>query len=218
MGYRGLVAEQQQARELRAEAWTLAEIAAELGVAKSSVSLWVRDVEFEPRPRARVARRRPPNALQRRKQAEIDEFLAQGRQRIGRLTEQEFLVAGTALYAGEGSKTDGQVRFANCDPRMIVFFCAWLRTFFAIDERRLRVQLYLHQGLDLESARDMWSSVTGIPLTQFGKPYRAVPDPSIRKAKHPNGCPGITYSCSAPHRAVMGLVQALLSCDLVLPG
>src|SRR4051812_30444593 len=33
MGYRGKVAEQGRARELRADAWTLKEIAAELGVA-----------------------------------------------------------------------------------------------------------------------------------------------------------------------------------------
>jgi hypothetical protein len=45
MGYRSKVAEQERARELRAEAWALVEIANELGVSKSSVSLWVRDVE-----------------------------------------------------------------------------------------------------------------------------------------------------------------------------
>ena len=69
MGYRGKIAEQEQARWLRALGWTLADIAAELGVSKSSVSLWVRDVEFTPGPRRR-ARRRAPNALQRRKAAE----------------------------------------------------------------------------------------------------------------------------------------------------
>lgn len=52
MGYRGKVHEQKCARELRAESWTLEQIADELGVAKSSVSLWVRDVEFTPRGRA----------------------------------------------------------------------------------------------------------------------------------------------------------------------
>jgi hypothetical protein len=40
MGYGGKVVEQRRARELRAESWTLAAIAAELGVSKSSVSLW----------------------------------------------------------------------------------------------------------------------------------------------------------------------------------
>lgn len=33
----------------------------------------------------------------------------------------------------------------------------WLRRFFEIDESRLRVQLYLHQGLDLAEAVTFWS-------------------------------------------------------------
>jgi transcriptional regulator with XRE-family HTH domain len=65
MGYRGKTVEQAQARQLRADGWTLADIARKLGVAKSSVSLWVREVDFEPQPR-RPARKRGPNVLQRR--------------------------------------------------------------------------------------------------------------------------------------------------------
>jgi hypothetical protein len=217
MGYRGKLAEQQLARRLRRTGLPLAEIALRVGVAKSSVSLWVRDVEFAPvRPPPR-GRRRDPNALQRRRQAEIDRLLAEGRARIGRLSEREFLVAGVALYAGEGSKRDGSVLFANSDPRMIAFFCSWLRYFFQVDESRLRLRLYLHQGLDLATAMAFWSALTGIPESQFVKPYRAVADPSIRNAKHVHGCVGVRYSCSATHRSIMGLVGALLG-DAVTPG
>ena len=159
MGYRGKLATQQQARRLRRTGLPLAEIAATLGVSKSSVSLWVRDVEFTPLPRPPRGRRRAPNALQRRKQAEVDRLVEEGRARVGRLSEREFLVAGVALYAGEGAKRDGAVKFANSDPRMIAFFCAWLRRFFEIDETRLRVRLYLHEGLDLAVPR----SPTGRP-------------------------------------------------------
>jgi hypothetical protein len=217
MGYRGKLAERERARRLRATGLPMAEIAARLGVSKSSVSLWARDVPFEPRPRRTRGRRRSPNALQRRKQAEIDRLLAEGRDRVGRLSEREFLIAGVALYAGEGSKGDGNVRFANSDPRMIVFFCSWLRRFFEVDESRLRVHLYLHQGLDLAASIAYWSALTGIPPAQFLKPYRAVPDPSIRHAKHVHGCVSIGYSCSATHRSIMGLVAALLD-DAAIPG
>ena len=60
--------------------------------------------------------------------------------------------------------------------------------------------------------------VTEIPIAQFGKPQRPVADPSIRKAKHEHGCGYVWYYSSRTHRAVMGLVHALLSCDIVLPG
>jgi Homeodomain-like domain len=217
MGYRGKLSERQRARQLRRAGLPLAEIASRLGVSKSSVSIWVRDVPFDPLPRPPRGRRRGPNALQRRRQAEIDRLVAEGRERIGRLSEREFLVAGVALYAGEGSKTDGCVRFANSDPRMILLFCCWLRRFFEIDESRLRVHLYLHEGLDLPAAIAHWSAVTAIPPSQFRKPYRAVPDPSIRHAKHVHGCATVSYSCSPTHRTIMGLVGALLS-GAAIPG
>lgn len=100
---------------------------------------------------------------------------------------------------------------------MILFFCCWLRRFFEIDESRLRIRLYLNEGLDLAAAIAYWSELTAIPAAQFGKPYRAVPDPTIRHAKHVHGCVTVSYSCSATHRSVMGLVRALLG-DAAIPG
>jgi transposase len=104
MGYRGKVADKEQARALRGEGWTMPEIAAELEVSEASVSLWARDVDFLPRRGRAAPRRRGPNKLQRAKADEIEQLLAEGRERIGELSEREFLVAGTALYAGEGAK------------------------------------------------------------------------------------------------------------------
>jgi hypothetical protein len=79
------------------------------------------------------------------------------------------------------------------------------------------LRLYLHEGLDLDASLPFWSGLTGIPPSQFQKPYRAVPDPSIRHSKHVHGCVSIDYSCSATHRRIMGLVRALLS-DAAIPG
>jgi len=185
------------------------------------VSLWTRDVRLTRQLSLfrsnNGPRQRGPNALQRRKLAEIEELRHLGVARIRVLGSQAFLAAGAALYAGEGSKTEGEVRFANSDPRVMRFFCAWLRRFFTIDESRLRVTVYLHQGLDYDAAARHWSEVTGVPLEQFRKPYRAVADPSIRHTRHAFGCAYLGYGCSRTHRAVMGLVEALVSCNC-LPG
>jgi transcriptional regulator with XRE-family HTH domain len=218
MGYRGKLAEQERARQLRARAWTLQEIADELSVAKSSVSIWVRDVDFEPIPRKRTARsNNGPNALRRRKLTEIREMDARGRAWIGELSEREFLASGVALYAGEGAKTDGDVGFANTSPEMMRFFCTWLRHFFEIDESRLRCRLYLHAGLDLVAANRFWSEVTGVPVEQFRKPYRPEPDDGIRNSKHIHGCLTVTYSCSRTHRLIIGLVHGLLDLSALGP-
>jgi len=226
MGYRGKVNEQAAARELRAKGRTYDEIARDLSVSKSSVSVWCRDVEVDPavwsERRAAGERAvwplRGPSIRSRRKQAQIEQLVVEGRLLVGRLSEREFLVAGLALYAGEGAKTDGCVKFANSDPRMIEFFVTWLRRFYEVDEQRLRLKLYLHEGLDLETANAFWADLAGIPTAQFTKPYRAVPDAGIRRSKHPMGCPVVSYSCTLTHRAIMGAVHALLSCSVCIPG
>jgi hypothetical protein len=141
MGYRGKVEQQQQARALRAQNMTLAAIAAELGVRKSSVT----------------------------------------------------------------------------DSHMVELSCAWLRRFFVVDESRLRLRVYLHEGLDIETAERHWSEITKIPRSQFRRPHRAAADPTIRRNKHEHGCVYVSYSCSATHREIMGLVRALLSSQAI-PG
>ena len=73
------------------------------------------------------------------------------------------------------------------------------------------LRLYLHQGLDLTVANRFWSDLTQIPLHRFRAPYRAVPDPSIRRSKHPMGCPSVAAGGRTLHREVMGLVDGLLS-------
>jgi transcriptional regulator with XRE-family HTH domain len=103
VGYGGKVPEQQRARELRAQSWTLQDIASKLGVSKSSVSLWVRDVEFVPNPRRRSHwTRTNPHPLHLAKLDEVERCHREGAERIGVLSEREFLVLGAALYAGEG--------------------------------------------------------------------------------------------------------------------
>src|SRR6476619_6645111 len=118
MGYRGKIELKEKARLMRAESRTLQDIATTLGVAKSSVSLWVRDVPFVPGPRQPSATRRPhPQHLA--KLAEIERCDAKGVERIGTLSDAAFLAAGAALYAGEGAKRDGHVLFANTDAAMV---------------------------------------------------------------------------------------------------
>jgi hypothetical protein len=215
VGYRGKTEEQEQARELRARAWTLQEIATELGVAKSSVSRWVRGVPFDPAGRrSAVTGRRPrgdDHPLRRRKLAEIARLRQEGLDRIGALSDRELLVAGLGLYAGDGAKGDREVRFANSSPVLVAFFCRWFRTFFEVDESRLKVRVYLHEGLDLEAALEHWARVTGVPPKQFHETYRAISDVGIRHNKHEHGCAHVVYCCSSTQRRILGLMEAMLA-------
>ncbi len=145
MGNGGKYSERQRARELRAEAWTLQEIADELGVSKGSVSVWVRDVEFVARPRNRGHASHKPHPLHVRKLAEIERCRLEAEALIGALSSRDLTMFCLALYAGEGSKTEGAVKFANTNPTLARVFVTWMRAAFDIDESRLRVTLYLHR-------------------------------------------------------------------------
>ena len=212
MGYRGKVDEQERARELRAQGWTYAEICAELGVARSSVSLWVRDVAVDPDVAGGSAEgsvpRREPVGNEATEPAAAREgggdraMPRRGAAWLGSLSERDLFVAGIALYAGEGGKTGGAVGSPTATP-MIVF--TWLRRFFEIDES-VSGSLYLHQA----------STSTPRPSGRVdGDPDRSsatVPASRPRSAaKHPMGCASIIYSSSITHRRVMGLVDGLLS-------
>ncbi len=211
MGNRGHLDKQQRARELRARAWTLAEIAAELGCAKSSASLWTRGVEFTPRPRNRGLVAARPHPAHLRKLAEIEECREWAAGAVGEMSDRDLFMAGLGLYAGDGAKTGAEVRFANSNPQLVELFCRWFRTYFEPDEARLRLSLYLHQGLDLDAANRHWATVTGIPVAQFYRPYRAAPDSSIRSVKHEHGCAHVRYACTRTMRMVQGLLDALVS-------
>ena len=116
MGYGGKLVEQQRARELRADAWTLQDIASELGVSKSSVSLWVRDVEFSPAPNARSP---VDDATTLRTCASWPRSIAidgEGVDESGSCPTGSSWCSELALYAGEGAKTRRRGRFANSDP------------------------------------------------------------------------------------------------------
>jgi hypothetical protein len=217
MGYGGKYAEQARARELRAQAWTLNEIAAELGVSKSSVSIWVRDVDFTPRPRNRGHPAGPHHPMRLKKEAEIARCKHDAEVWLGAITQRELTMFALGLYAGEGSKSGHEVSMANTNAVYLKVFVTWLRRTFDIDESRVRAVLYLHAGLDLDAASRYWSEVLDIPLRQFSKPYRAVPDPSMRRAKHEFGCATARYSCTLTARRVMAMIAAVSS-SIVHPG
>ena len=95
-----------QARELRTQGLSYNEIVTELGVSKSSVSLWVRDIPCRKKghyvhSEARLEGLRKFNEARTVRHAE--ESAAAGTE-IGELTDREVLIAGAIAYWCEGSK------------------------------------------------------------------------------------------------------------------
>lgn len=103
---------------------------------------------------------------------------------------------GTMLYWGEGCKSDkmGVVDFANSDYKMIKLFLRFLREICGIDEKRLRVYLYLHSNQDVKRCIRYWSKITEIKKRQFTSPYIRKDFDENKKEKMPNGLIHIRYA------------------------
>jgi transposase len=182
-----------KARELRANGCTYDEIAAELGVSKGSVSLWVRDMprrgrlsyeEFRKRNAEGVARywaaERP--VREARLQTISDGAAAQ----IGGLSNREILIAGAVAYWCEGSKNkphrrNEEISFVNSDPQLINFFLQFLAA-AGVTPDRLICRLLIHESADIAAALKFWQDLTEIPADQFRRPTLKRHNPkTIRK-------------------------------------
>jgi transcriptional regulator with XRE-family HTH domain len=209
MGYGGKYEERERARQLRAQSWTLQAIADELGVAKGTVSVWVRDVDHVPNPRNRGHPSHKPHPLTVKKAEQLRRLREDAKSLAETLGHSDLTMFCLGLYAGEGTKTSSSVGLANTNPLLLRVFLSWLRAEFAIDESRLRCVIYLHEGLDIDAATVYWSELLQIPRSQFTKPYRALADPSRRAAKHVHGCATVRYSCTGTLRTLLAMIEAV---------
>ncbi len=170
-----------RARELREQGMAYHEIAAELGVSKSSVSLWVRDLPRPERLSYEVSRERQAAGVARyweqerlAREALRAAVSAEAARQIGLLSEREILITGAIAYWCEGAKnkphrrTD-RVDFINSDPMMIRFFLRFLDT-AGISRDRLIFRVSIHESGDVPGAQRFWIDVTRADPGQFRQP------------------------------------------------
>ncbi|MFJ5531552.1 hypothetical protein [Streptomyces sp. NPDC093261] len=166
-----------RARELRLQGWTYDRIEAELGCAKSSVSLWVRDL---PKPERRDPQEQAKLAARKRWEHELtirDEKRRQTKaaaaQEIGDLSDRELFAIGVALYWAEGTKDKPHARrervtFVNSDSGVIRLFLAWLEL-LGVEREDIGYRLMIHESADVEAAEKYWADLVGADRGSFGK-------------------------------------------------
>ena len=222
-----------RARELRGQGLDYEDIAAALGVAKSTVSLWVRDLPVPERLSYAECRRRSAEGARRYWAAERQVREARraaartaAATQIGGLTSRELLIAGAIAYWCEGTKSKShrrneRVTFINSDPDLIRFF---LRFVDATGTSRsdLSFRIYIHGSADVPSAQRFWSEVTGARGDQFGTPTLKRHNPkTVRKnvGEDYHGCLRIDVHRGADlYRKIEGWVTGIMTAKAQLPG
>jgi transcriptional regulator with XRE-family HTH domain len=209
-----------EARELRTQGLAYAEIATRLGVSKSSISLWIRDMPVPDRLSPEERQKRSADGLRRfweQEHANRDEFRAEVAREIGELTDREIVIAGAIAYWCEGAKTKpwrntgDRVSFINSDPGLIMFF---LRFLSAAGVRRedLVLRVYIHENADVTAAQAFWADLTGLEASQFRSPTLKRHNPKTVRAntgEDYRGCLRIDVRRSGElYRRIEGWVSA----------
>jgi len=110
------------------------------------------------------------------------------------IAEEKLKIAGIMLYWAEGTLGGNTVDLVNSNPEMIKTFLKFLRQICGVSERRLRVYLYAYSYQDIKELKTYWNRITGIPLSQFTKPYIRKENANLTNRKLEYGLIHIRYN------------------------
>ncbi len=175
--------EKDEAIELRTKhQWGYGMISKKLGVPKSTLSSWLRnlpplsparilELRRESWGRGEASRELFRQTMRKRREAREIKLYSEIKKKFRNVSSQSYFVAGLMLYLAEGDKRDQySIGLANTDPQIINFFIWWLQKFLGIPESKIKVQLHLYESMNLDSERDFWIKETGLSKTQFYRP------------------------------------------------
>lgn len=153
------------------------EIADRIGISKSTVKSWCRDVILKPEYKKRLYTKqieilsKGPNSSHERRKREIDNIVSNAEKEIKLpLNKDAYKLFGAALYWAEGDKTT-HFAITNSDPHLIKFIVLWLKNVLNIDPIQIKAHLNVYPQQNELSLIKFWSDLTGIPIKNFGKSF-----------------------------------------------
>lgn len=210
-----------KAENLRITGLTYDEISIKLGVAKGTLSVWLKDVAF-PEKSLSESKKEYFLAHVQTKGAAANKAKKEQMWEILRVEAEEFVnLYGmddprlmmsllAVLYWAEGTKYDrGGVVFTNTDPRLAYLFIELLRKTCDIDESRLRVRLHLHYYHKKGETVEFWSNLLNVPKEQFQATYIKKRRRGKRYRKNFRGICFIKYGDSRTRRKMLSYAYAI---------
>lgn len=182
---------------LRKSGKSIREIHLLTGLAKSTVSIWCREVILSERHKKRLHEKmKKMGYLGRLKGAQVNkdkkiraqkDAVVWAQDMVGHLSKRDFFIAGIALYWAEGSKavtTTGFI-FVNSDPVMIRFMYEWLVDIIHIPKEELTAQISINEihRDRIGKVLNFWSHLLDLAPGRFSKTFFAQ---SVQKKVYEN--------------------------------
>ena len=173
--------EKNKALKLRQKGESIKDIARKLKIAKSTVSLWCRDIKLTAEQIQRLhekmvkggykGRMKGARMQYERRLKKVKEWEKKGVKQIQKISNRDLLIAGISLYWGEGTRKTRHLSFSNSDPEMIKFMIRFFRKVCKIEKDRFTAYIginKIHKNR-VKEVEKYWSKITNIPREQFTK-------------------------------------------------
>lgn len=171
-----------RAIKLRKKGLSYSEIREHLPIAKTTLSLWLRDIQLTKKQKERLKQKggqfqHLACAAHRRKRIEkTKRIVKKARSEIKASDKNTLHIIGVVLYWAEGSKQKAHspsvgVIFSNTDLLMVRIYIKWLKECLELSDKELVFEIYIHESYK-KSQQDLikyWSRVTGFPTQRFDK-------------------------------------------------
>jgi hypothetical protein len=174
-------------KDLRRRALTYAEIMELIPVKKSTLATWCREVRLSDEQYEAIKERTGsqtgiPRDTNRKRRDEINAIKRLAATEALILVREPLWTAGTALYWGEGYKTQSTLGMANAEPAALRLFMRWA-TAYHRPTAEFRARLNIHADNDESRARQWWEAELALKPEDFTKSF-VKPDGTGHRKNH----------------------------------
>lgn len=159
----------EKAIELRKQGNSLADISSKLNVAKSTLSVWLKGINFIPNEtyvnNVVCNTQRLVDIKRVDKMLSLKEALIYADTKVGKIDKRDNFIFGLGIYLGEGSKSN--IRISNSDPRIIKFSLNWFKDHFDLVDSNFRIRLHIYPDKDKTELIEFWSKAVDLHKNYF---------------------------------------------------
>jgi len=216
--------QKEKAMLLRKKGYSYNMIKDRLGISKSTLSCWFKEMPFTPN--ATVIKRIKEGPLisgikrHNERVRNIVKAKKLAKEELGKISKRDLWMLGIGLYIGEGAKTYEITRIINSDPKVIKLAIRWFKDICGLKNDNILCRIHLYPDNDIEECLKYWSREIKVARKNFQKTqvdYRSNKS-GKKKRMLPYGTAHVTIRSNGNsdfgvnlHRRITGWIESSLT-------
>jgi len=165
---------------LRKRGFSIGKIERRLGVSRSTLSGWFKDITLTERQKEKLlqgwryglvkARRKAVLWHNEQKEKRLKDARDQALQILSKIDAEDIHILELALsilYLGEGGKITEETTLGSTDPLILKFFISSLEKIYGFNVDRVHCELHIRADQNHQKVKNFWSKELSLPLKNF---------------------------------------------------